>query len=478
MKNLLKKILGLLIFISLYSCEKEVFIEVEEEVVIDRGKVFIDSNPQGAAIFLGGKNTGYVTPANLYWVQEGYQRVTLKKERYIDTTFFVYFSEIYPPNIYIDFLLNSKNYGKIYCVSPPVTAEIILDDSLTNQKTPALLSHITPGIHKVKMKYAGYRDDSTNVLVQSSQTSNVNLTLEDTTKWVSYLTSNSGINSNYVKTLASSKKGHIWIGTGVSLQMFDGKKWTSYSPSNSILKSGVVNILRMDYDDKLWIGTEVGLYSLKENNFQDYSSLLPSQSVTAIKIDKNAIWVGTRNGLLKISNAGNQVFTTSNSGLKDDYITAIEVDEEGKIWVGGLFNGISIYDGENWEYFNSSNISVRFLPNFVQTIFKTFNGKMLVAITDAERNTGYLLRYDEGKWIDLRPFVQSRVYEISSNGSEIIFATQGGLYIYKNDFYHKYQFGNTKVNLIKSLTATFDAVGNIWVGTFDNGIAKFKEGNF
>lgn len=478
MKNFIKIFLGSLLIISLYSCEKDVFIEYEEEVVIDRGRGFIDSNPQGASIFLGGKNTGYLTPSTLYWVKEGAQSITLKKEKYIDTTFTVYFSEIYPPKIYIDFLLNSKNYGKIYCTSPPISAEVILDDSLTNKKTPALLSQLTPGIHKVKLKYAGHRDDSTNVLVQNSQISNVNLTLEDTTKWVSYLTTNSDISSNYLKNITAGKRGEIWIGSSISLQMFDGKKWNTYTPSNSILKSGVINVLKMDEQDRLWIGTELGLYTYKDNSLIDYSNLLPAEGVTAIKINKDVIWIGTRKGLLKISSSGNQIFTTNNSGLKDDYITAIEVDDLGKIWIGGLFNGISIYDGTNWEYFNSSNITVRYLPNYVQTIFKTFGGKMLVALTDAERNTGYLLRYDEGKWIDLRPYVQSRVYEISRNGNEIIFATQGGLFIYKNDYYYKYQFGNTKVNLIKSLSTTFDTEGNIWVGTFDSGIAKFKKGNF
>jgi hypothetical protein len=480
MKNLIIILSSISIFFFIVSCEKEVFTEVEEEVVIDRGKVFINSNPQGAAIFYEGRNMGYVTPATLNWIKEGYQRITLKKENYRDTTFTVIANSKYESKYFINFLLNSNNYGKIECTSSINGASIILNDSITGKSTPAILSHIIPGIHKVKLKHPDCRDDSSEVLVQSSMTARIYVTLEDTSKWVSYLTSNSGINSNYVKAIASSKKGNNWIGTGVSLQMFDGKKWTNYSPANSILKSGVVNILKMDNEDRLWIGTEVGLYAFKDNIFQDYSSALPSQSVTAIKIDKDVIWVGTRNGLLKMSNSGNQVYTTFNSGLKDDYITAIEVDDAGNKWVGGLFNGVSIFDGEKWEYFNNSNIAVniRFLPNYVQAIFKTSEGKMLVSLTDAERNSGYLLRYDGEKWIELRPYLQNRIYDISSNGREIIFATQAGLVIYKNDFYYKYQFGNTKVILIKSLTTTFDSEGNIWVGTFDNGMAKFKKGNF
>ncbi|WP_200856027.1 two-component regulator propeller domain-containing protein, partial [Klebsiella pneumoniae] len=58
------------------------------------------------------------------------------------------------------------------------------------------------------------------------------------------------------------------------------------------------------------------------------------------------LWIGTSNGIVKRTPQG--VLTTynkDNSPLPDDYIMALAVDSEGKLWVGSAV-GVAYFDAQ------------------------------------------------------------------------------------------------------------------------------------
>ncbi len=88
----------------------------------------------------------------------------------------------------------------------------------------------------------------------------------DGTNWTVYNTSNSGLPSNSVGTIAIDENGTKWIGTVYDgLAEFDGTNWTIYNTSNSGLPNNEVLTIVIDVNDTKWIGTWQGLAVFNES---------------------------------------------------------------------------------------------------------------------------------------------------------------------------------------------------------------------
>jgi ligand-binding sensor domain-containing protein len=228
----------------------------------------------------------------------------------------------------------------------------------------------------------------------------------DETTWTTYNTSNSGLAFNKVSAIAIDYAGNKWFGTRVSdgygygVSRFDGTGWTTYNTSNGALASDSVNAVVVDQSDNVWVGTTTGGVSrFNGTNWTTYTSNsgLASNHVRAIAVDSanvkwfggctngydewndllncvnaavsrfdggwatyspagmdiNAIaidywggnkWFGTRDaGASKFDGATWTTYDTSNSGLANNYVTAIAVDNEGNIWFGTYGGGVTKY---------------------------------------------------------------------------------------------------------------------------------------
>ena len=72
---------------------------------------------------------------------------------------------------------------------------------------------------------------------------------------------------------------------------------------------------------------------------------------------KGDIWVGTNNGLFKVSDDQNKIlnhYTTDNSKLKSNHINMLYPDKEGKLWVG-TDNGVVIIDNKKWDQYEKDH---------------------------------------------------------------------------------------------------------------------------
>lgn len=62
------------------------------------------------------------------------------------------------------------------------------------------------------------------------------------------------------------------------------------------------------------------------------------------------VWVGTEdNGVLRGAPDGKWTQFTTKDGLGDDFGYALGCDEQGRIWVGHLHGGVSVFNGETWK---------------------------------------------------------------------------------------------------------------------------------
>jgi hypothetical protein len=161
---------------------------------------------------------------------------------------------------------------------------------------------------------------------------------------------------NDLYSIAEDQDGEIWIGSskGVAVYSSPSSIWTSESFYGS--QPG------LDLDDGI------------------YYALLETETVTAIAIDgANRKWLGTESsGAYLISESGDEEllhFTSDNSELLSDNITAIAINQEtGEVFFG-TDEGLISYQGEATEG-NDSYSDVYVYPNPVR---ETYDGSITIA---------------------------------------------------------------------------------------------------
>jgi streptogramin lyase len=142
-------------------------------------------------------------------------------------------------------------------------------------------------------------------------------TLSDLTDDVyGYITTNKGLSSNAIYSLAVDRRGDLWVGTSLGVNII-----TNLS---SVLSSG---------NPQLKITTS---YSVRQ------------QTINALAVDPlNQKWLGTNQGLFLINTDGTQLLAsidTKNSPLLSDVIESIAIDEKtGRVYVGSA-NGLTSFD--------------------------------------------------------------------------------------------------------------------------------------
>ncbi|OGU65400.1 MAG: hypothetical protein A2440_13545 [Stygiobacter sp. RIFOXYC2_FULL_38_25] len=461
------------------SCERSVFTGYEEPKP-ENNKIQITSNPSNAKIYLNGKNTGFTTPSLLTWIESGKDTIGLKLFLYRDTTFITDIKGAAEQKRFIDFKANPGNYGNISCVSSPLGASILLNKSKTYRTTPHTFSKLEPGIHSITITKAEHREDSTNVTLAASTTTQVNIILEDTTKWVSYNPKNSQVQSELVYSITTDMNNRIWFGSLDGLSKFDGKRWTTYTKSNSALRANVINTLLVDKQNRIWIGTTRGIYVIINGTLIDYSLNLPDQTVVGIteSID-GTIWTAIAGGVCKLSNSKWELLKISNSGLHDNFPTCIASDDNNRVWIGSRSFGIAILDGSKWSYIPTSSMNVKDISPGVASICFSKEGTIWISTNSPSGDVGKVYFFKNNSWshYSQTELNNNVIRQIKTWNDNVGFATRFGLGILSPSNEFKYfKKGNTKLWELNVYQTTFDNDGNIWIATSICGAAKLKKG--
>ncbi|MBK7130364.1 MAG: SpoIIE family protein phosphatase [Crocinitomicaceae bacterium] len=155
------------------------------------------------------------------------------------------------------------------------------------------------------------------------------------------------LDEDRIRSIHEDDNGKIWVGSdhGISFIHADKKLAdTSFSFQQNFSDS-TVRCLTW-YQNKMWVGTDSGLYWYDKQNGL---SLFPMQnnlcSWSILKVfpdSKGNIWIGTDQGVNKISDSIITVFTTKD-GLINNRVRSIAEDQYGNIWFG-TSRGISVYD--------------------------------------------------------------------------------------------------------------------------------------
>ncbi|MFB3056254.1 MAG: PEGA domain-containing protein, partial [Ignavibacteriaceae bacterium] len=315
------------LILFLIGCDKEV-TRSPVEPDPSQGVINISSSPRGATIFQNGRNTGRLTPDSLTFLSPDTYEITLKLKYFKDTSVTVNLKQDDQLSLSIDYLSNPSMYGNIILFSNPLGASITLNDSLLNEVTPDTLFGLLPGLYRVKFSLVNYRDKEINSLVESSVTRNFSVALRDTSVWVDYQMSNSGIQSNLLTAIAIDNNEVKWIGSSnIGLIRFNGLVFTNFNTTNSEIPSNNISCINVSTINEIWVGTDAG-----------------------VAVYNHSSW---------------RIYNSSNSGLGNDNVTSIQFDDGGNVWIGTT-NGIVKYDGVNWERstYVSGNVDFLWVSDF------------------------------------------------------------------------------------------------------------------
>ena len=188
----------------------------------------------------------------------------------------------------------------------------------------------------------------------------------------------SGLNSNYVRSLALDQENRLWVGTYSGLNIYKEGKDCFSSMESSITQVGTLsqNSVRCIFRDSqggMWLGTYWGglsYYHSLCNRFQQIKHIpfynsLSDNVVSCIVEDKmNNLWIGTSDGGLNFydnitKSYKNYLFNPDTSeGVPFKDIKTVYVDEStDKVYVGAHAGGMMILNRktEKKEFYNQQN---------------------------------------------------------------------------------------------------------------------------
>jgi signal transduction histidine kinase/ligand-binding sensor domain-containing protein len=153
-----------------------------------------------------------------------------------------------------------------------------------------------------------------------------------------------GLPQNFVRALAQTADGYLWVGSDAGVSRFDGARFVSFGLLEGF-QAGPVQTLLGDEQGALWIGSVGrGLGRWQNGHFTAFTTQegLPSDSVNALAEDSaGRIWIGTEAGLAECRNGHLETFSAAGE-LAGKSITALFSNHKRGVWIGAKGAGLFI----------------------------------------------------------------------------------------------------------------------------------------
>jgi ligand-binding sensor domain-containing protein/signal transduction histidine kinase len=152
-----------------------------------------------------------------------------------------------------------------------------------------------------------------------------------------------GLPQNFVRSLAQTRDGYIWVGSDAGVSRFDGARFVSFGMAEGF-QTGPAQTLLGDSQGALWIGSAGrGLGRWQNGRFTALAMRdgLPSDSVNALAEDTDGtrLWIGTEGGLAVWQKGYLDVFRGTGD-FAGKSITALFNDHQGTLWIGAKGAGV------------------------------------------------------------------------------------------------------------------------------------------
>jgi ligand-binding sensor domain-containing protein len=250
--------------------------------------------------------------------------------------------------------------------------------------------------------------------------------------------------------------------------------WQHYSDSNTpecLIQDGPF----------LWVGTDGGLIKFDKSVdtfaiFNPQNSGLSINSVVSLTRGKDgSIWAGTRGGGLASLQGGVwSTYTTKNSQLPSDWVSALAADSLGRIWVGTNGGLVKIENGI-WTIYSTAN--TQFLSNAIDALATDPQSNVWISTTDYHQVAGKysLLKFDGASAWEFHDAITDQGFDVNSNISSLLIAKNGDLWLgmegYLDHIHNRVwdsrdvvpEYNGAAYDYVRGLAE--DNAGGIWVST-------------
>lgn len=220
--------------------------------------------------------------------------------------------------------------------------------------------------------------------------------------------------------------------------------------------------------DFLWLATQGGVIKMnkgtgEQEHFSTTNSGLCDNRVQSIAIEENGKkWFGTANGVSSFDDTNWMVY---NSELPDNTVNSVAIDQQGNKWFGTQSNGCAMFDDAQWHIFN--NLSTGH-PNTINDIAVDNDN----AIWFATFGKG-ISKFHNNKWTQ---FNTSNSNLPSDYVSDLIVNTDNSIWFNVNTGVYKIE--QNSISMTSSAIPyclAIDQTGNKWFGFRNGGISKYNE---
>lgn len=302
------------------------------------------------------------------------------------------------------------------------------------------------------------------------------------------------LSNSYVRCFYKDSKGYMWIGTEDALIRYDGKhayRYVNDPKDRTSIPHNTVNAIIEGPDNKLWVGTALGLsiYNRELDNFVNVDSIKGNQNylnnryITDLDFDdRGHLWIGTHEGGINIYDAEKQRFEyiidPPQKGVlpSSNFITSLILIDN-TIWCASK-GGLILYDVET-----RSRVPLKGLERFagaqISEFIRESSGGLIIAtitgdITRVITRDGHY-SFEEICHGDQLPESFNRILtmDLDSRGNILVGGESTGFNIIDpktNEIQRLFptgEKGRGPGNSVESIFA--DDRGLIWIGTFNNG---------
>lgn len=305
--------------------------------------------------------------------------------------------------------------------------------------------------------------------------------------------SGNSVNHSNIRTICEDREGKLWMGTGgggINIFDYENDKFTYYKPELNnpfAVGSNIIYVIYPDEDKNLWIGTYNGgvSYTNKykqrfnhERSFGKERELSHNSILSFCEAPNGELWLGTDGGGVNIYNPLTESYRTLSSGNKLKVVTSMEFNGKNEIYLGTYREGLYVYNLKTRSLRNY-NVNSNSLPNNdVWDIEIAGDGKVWIGtlgggVTLFDENTGefFNIKDAEGEENFLEdPFVSSLLLDSEKN--LWIGTYHKGLFKLldaSNGLFEKVT-GENPLGSSEVRTVFQDKLGQIWVGTQDGGL--------
>jgi len=273
-----------------------------------------------------------------------------------------------------------------------------------------------------------------------------------------------GLPENYVRALAQTRDGYIWIGSDEGVCRFDGVNFFSLGLHEGF-QSGPVQVLFGDSRGALWIGgVGGGLSCWQGGNLRTFTMHdgLPSDSITTLAEDGDGrLWIGTQAGLI-LWQDGQLTALRGAEVFSGKPITTLYCDRKGAMWVGASGAGVFSYQGDKFVQLRDSALDS--LLQDPHCLLVDQKGRIWIGAGDA-----FVLCREGDQWQRFgmpRHLVTHYISALAEAPDETVWAGSAGegLFEFKAG---KLVAINASVGLSDNMVETLlmDREGKLWVGT-------------